>query len=535
MLSLEKSTLLQPPQLQPEEHPLVSVIIPCYNHGNYLPEALHSVFTQTYPAIEIVVVDDGSTDNTAAGARRYKGVKYVYQQNKGLSAARNTGLLHSTGTYLLFLDADDLLYPGAIACNVAYLQQNKQAAFVSGAYDVVSEKKKKIGEKSVVVSQDHYIAFLKSNYIGMHATVLYRRFVFDEFQFDETLRSCEDYDLYLKIARKYPVVHHTEKLTAYRMHGSNMSGNALLMLQQVLYVLQRQQPGLSRRELRALEEGKRAYEKYYTIHLFNQIKASEQPPTQEQVNVLRKYNKVLYMRHLLLKLTPDIGLRLLNRIGLYSHYRPATGKVRRGSMNSLRPFSDCFGFDRGKPIDRYYIENFLQAEAGSIKGRVLEIGDNEYTLRFGQQRVTKSEILHVNDANPQATIIGDLSDAPQIEDNSFDTIILTQTLHLVYDYKKVIATCYRILKPGGVLLLTVPGITPVDVDEWKFLYSFTEAAIEMILGEVFPQEGLTVDSHGNVLVATAFLYGMAVSELKPQQLDYRDSRFQVIITAKAVK
>lgn len=235
------------------------------------------------------------------------------------------------------------------------------------------------------------------------------------------------------------------------------------------------------------------------------------------------------------KFAPDISFRFLNKLGLYSQYKPAVGKVNRGDFNSLQPFCDCFGFNRGLPVDRYYIESFLQNESSGIKGRVLEIGDNEYTVRFGKNNVQKSEVLHVNDANPYATIIGDLSDAPQIEDNSFDTIILTQTLHLVYDYKKVIETCYRILKPGGVLLLTVPGITPVNVDEWEFLYSFTEKAIQLLLSEVFAEENVDVTSYGNVFIATAFLYGMAVSEVKKEQLDYRDSRFQVIVAAKAVK
>lgn len=235
------------------------------------------------------------------------------------------------------------------------------------------------------------------------------------------------------------------------------------------------------------------------------------------------------------KIAPDFSRRLLNRLGLNNSYRPSVGSVRRGHMNSLHPFSDGFGYDRGLPVDRYYIENFLQEESASIKGRVLEIGDNEYTMRFGGKNVTKSDILHVNHDNPHATIIGDLSDVPQIEDNTFDAIVLTQTLHLVYDYHKVIRTCYRILKPGGVLLLTVPGITPVNVDEWNFLYSFTERSLNMILSETFPHDKVDTNCHGNVFVACSFLYGMAVAEVKKKQLDFKDDRFQVVVTGKAVK
>src|SRR4051812_30982953 len=114
--------------------PLISVIIPCYNHGSYLAEAIDSILTQTYQYFEIIVVDDGSTDNTRAVAESYKAVKYVYRNNKGLSAARNTGIDHSNGEYLVFLDADDWLFPNALSINSNCLQQNKEAAFVAGGH-----------------------------------------------------------------------------------------------------------------------------------------------------------------------------------------------------------------------------------------------------------------------------------------------------------------------------------------------------------------------------------------------------------------
>ncbi|WP_232064898.1 class I SAM-dependent methyltransferase [Rhodocytophaga rosea] len=148
-----------------------------------------------------------------------------------------------------------------------------------------------------------------------------------------------------------------------------------------------------------------------------------------------------------------------------------------------------------------------------------------------------SEILHVNDSNPHATIIGDLSDAPHIPENSFDCIILTQTLHLVYDYKAVIRTCFRVLKPGGTLLLTVPGITPIDYGEWEstWYWSFTGRAIEKILAEVFPTNQIKINTYGNTYVAAAFLYGMGLPELKKEMLEIHDPHMQVIITANSVK
>lgn len=216
---------------------------------------------------------------------------------------------------------------------------------------------------------------------------------------------------------------------------------------------------------------------------------------------------------------------------------PAVGWVKMGDFNRVTPFSLEFGYDRGGPVDRYYIENFLEQQKSYVAGRVLEIGDNEYTLRFGEKRIVQSDILHVDAKNPKATFIGDLSNAPQLPDNAFDCIILTQTLHLIYDYVGAIKTCYRVLKPGGRLLLTVPGISHIDQGEWGdiWLWSFTNTSIKKILSEVFPTEKLTINTHGNVLVATAFLYGMGLPEIKKEKMDYHDPHYQVIITAAAIK
>jgi len=167
----------------------------------------------------------------------------------------------------------------------------------------------------------------------------------------------------------------------------------------------------------------------------------------------------------------------------------------------------------------------------------LEIEDNEYTLRYGKSNVTASDILHVNDSNPKATIVGDLTNMPQVPDNSFDCIILTQTLHLIYDFDAAIATCHRILKPGGVLLLTSPGITPIDhgecVDIWY--WSFTEVSLNKMMSRRFSADKVHTHTYGNVFVATAFLYGMSLHEVTEKELMHQDIHYPVILTVKAVK
>ena len=229
--------------------------------------------------------------------------------------------------------------------------------------------------------------------------------------------------------------------------------------------------------------------------------------------------------------------RSLYRLGISNSYNPPLGQVSLGDLDRLKPLCKNFGFDRGGAIDRYYIENFLKAKADVIKGNVLEIGDNYYTNLYGGKNVIKSDILHVDDKNEAATIIGDISNAPQISDNSFDCIILTQTLHLIYDFKEALKTCHRILKPGGSLLLTVPGITPIDHGEWNstWYWSFTDMAMHRLSVETFPNSTPQVEYFGNVLVASSFLYGLGLPELKKEQLDYKDPFYQVIITVHTMK
>jgi SAM-dependent methyltransferase len=228
--------------------------------------------------------------------------------------------------------------------------------------------------------------------------------------------------------------------------------------------------------------------------------------------------------------------KVITKMGLLNH-PPDVNMVNWGSFNRTTPFSTDFGYERGGPVDRYYIENFLEKHKLDIKGDVLEIGDNEYTLKYGGDRLVKSHVLHVDDNNPTATYVGDLSDAPHVPDNSFDCIILTQTLQLIYHHNKAIETCYRVLKPGGVLLLTVPGISNIDFTDWAhlWLWAYTDSAIKLLLQEAFPKENFEVGVNGNVMVATAFLFGMGLPEIEKEKMDVRDPHYQVIITARAVK
>lgn len=217
---------------------------------------------------------------------------------------------------------------------------------------------------------------------------------------------------------------------------------------------------------------------------------------------------------------------------------PLIGRVDWGDLRRTNPFCRDFGSKRGLPVDRYYIERFLGSESPSIRGKVLEIGEDTYTRRFGGDQVKSTDVLHVSTDNPMATIVADLQDAPQIPDESFDCVIFAQTLQYIYRPLAAVRTLHRILRPGGSLLLTVPGITQIaSKSQWAdtWYWSFTAQSVGRLLSESFSSAKMAISTHGNVLAATAQLQGLAASELTSEELGESDPDYQVIIAARAEK
>ena len=244
---------------------VVSVVIPCYNHGRYFKKSIESVFNQTHQNTQIIVVDDGSTDDTPDVCKNYPNIIYVRTNRLGLSGARNVGVGYSNGNFLVFLDADDYLYPNAFKINLDYFVNNKKAVFISGAHDKVDDDHNLlISEKPMERRADNYEGLLLGNYIAMEATVMYRSELFYSFFFDPQLKACEDYDVNLNITRHFPSITHTEKIAAYRIHNFNMSADKSLMLKQVIKVLNRQKRMLkNQKETEAYSNGIVNWQNYY--------------------------------------------------------------------------------------------------------------------------------------------------------------------------------------------------------------------------------------------------------------------------------
>lgn len=206
-----------------------------------------------------------------------------------------------------------------------------------------------------------------------------------------------------------------------------------------------------------------------------------------------------------------------------------------GRISSAAPISKYWGYDRGTPIDRYYIEDFLSGHAEDVRGRVLEVQEDDYTRRFGGADVTASDVLNLDSSNPKATMIGDLADPATLPEGKFDCIILTQTLHLVFDMAAAVANVRKALRPGGTALVTVPGITRVEPGpgyEWH--WSLTGDSLRRLLEASFDPARVDVTSYGNLFAATAFLHGAAVQEVPRRKLDRFDATYPVVVAARAV-
>lgn len=203
--------------------------------------------------------------------------------------------------------------------------------------------------------------------------------------------------------------------------------------------------------------------------------------------------------------------------------------------NNLKPFNPLYKkIIRGKHIDRFYIENFLQKNSNCVRGVCLEIESNDYTIRFGGKSVTKSDILDINTRNEKANILGNLKNLPEIKNNTYDCIILTQTLQYIDDYPSAIRECHRILKPGGVVLATLPAIARIGYagvagDYWRF----TEAGGKYAFSQIFPE--VRAQAFGNLRVSFKSLVGAFQEFSTEKEMTYSDPNFPSLITIRALK
>jgi glycosyltransferase involved in cell wall biosynthesis len=310
-------TVCQSAMSAPFAPPLVSVVIPCHNSARYLTESVDSVLAQTYPAIEIVVVDDGSTDDTSAVARTLP-VEYVYQPNRGVSAARNQGIRHSRGKYILFLDYDDRLLPRAVEIGVKLLEEHPECAMAVGEHRYIAADGTPLGSsRKHATGRDHYEMLLEHNFVETPCSALHRRSSLTATGlFDETLHGGEDHELYLRIARQGPLIAHDKEVSEYRLHGTSSSRNAESMLEEACRVLEMELPYLrgDRQKLRARAKGVRFMQRHYGRRLAREIMVTNRlmdPESLRKLDLLRRNYAIGFAAVLCSRLLPQRVVHML--------------------------------------------------------------------------------------------------------------------------------------------------------------------------------------------------------------------------------
>jgi glycosyltransferase involved in cell wall biosynthesis len=304
------SGVKEAPKQQADARPLVSVVIACYNSARYLAETLTSLARQTYPSIEIVVVDDGSTDATSTIAQSFP-VTYLHQQNQGVSVARNTGILHCHGKYIQFLDHDDLLLPDAIETGVRLLEEHPEIAMTVGEHRYISIDGTPLGNSNkCTVGGNHYLALLTHNFIEAPCSVLHRRSTLPETNiFNTTVQGAEDYELYLRIAREHRLMVHEGVVAEYRLHDGSLSQNAERMMMVTNRVLQLERPYLegSQTKMRQLDRGHHFARRLFGRRLTRELIRSgwvKHPEAQRKRRLLRRFYPLGFVALALSRILP---------------------------------------------------------------------------------------------------------------------------------------------------------------------------------------------------------------------------------------
>jgi glycosyltransferase involved in cell wall biosynthesis len=529
--------------------PLVSVVAIFLNAERFLDEALRSVIAQTYPRWELLLVDDGSSDGSGAIARgfaerepdRVRYLEHPGHRNQGMSASRSLGLQHARGEYLALLDADDVWLPEKLERQVAILEAHPDVGLLFGAplywfgWTGQSEDRErdyvidlKLPLDRTYAPPDLLLPFLqRAAPTPCPSDVLVRRATAVsvggfEAHFVGKNMVYEDQGFFSKLLLHSPAFASSETWDRYRQHPDSC------------YAVSKATGGR--------EVARHYFLNWLTRYLQDHGLASGPvwETVQAELRPFRLTSRAIARARRLARATLPVGLRTwvgARLPGLGG--APGTQRVRFGSLRRLTPVSRRFGWDRGGlPVDRYYIERFLEEHAGDIAGHVLEVRDDAYTRRFGGTKVTRADVLHPTTGNPNATIVADLTSADHVPGDTFDCIVLTQVLPFILDVQAAVRTLHRLLRPGGVVLATMPGISQIvryDMERWGDYWRFTSLSARRLFECGFPEGEVRVETHGNVLAATAFLQGLSSRELRPDELDHIDPEYEVLITVRAVK
>ena len=487
----------------------VVVLLACGPRGQHVERALRSVLGQTLPPQDTFVLDEGPVDlRTRQALARIEeaGHRVVASDDGSPAAVRNSSILSSTAPLIAVLDAADVLEDDWLAWASARFDQIPDLSFLRR----IGKRRSDSLPRLTGMAPDQ-----ASDPEESRDRVILRRQMFQVLGgFDEDLGPCAWIDFWLRAAEmglRGEIESDTGVTVASSSpYGCLDPGHAPIECMERLY----------RKHLAALTEHHEPV-LVYKEQLLLAERARHEELSEQRARLQREADR------LQLEITG-----LADELGQAGRQRVDLGDLRRTT-----PISPIWGLDRGIPLDRYYIHQFLSRHRQDIRGRVLEIKDDGYTRWFGDDRVSVSDVLDVDPRNARATIVADLTRADAIADDTYDAFILTQTLGVIYDVPAALRHACRILKPGAVLLCTLPAIGRIsyeeglDGDYWRF----TQASVRRLFSEAFPLASFETTSFGNVLSSAAFLYGLAPNELTEPELDVVDPYFPVVYGIRALK
>ena len=488
----------------------VAIVVTCRDQGRTVEAAVDSALAQSRSVAEIVIVDHGSADvfTRQVLARLVRPRTRVARIPSRIRAiGRNHGIRLTTAPYLMMLAAEDRLQPRYVEQTAGRLDADPPLGFVWTAVRGVTAHRG---------AGARFRCDLATVLSGgpVPTSALLRRSLWDTMGgFDETLPTGEDLDFWISVLERGvrgEVL--DEPLLCRRGEAASPGDTSDEQLRALHAVLLKHRASIERLgvELLMAKEADLVGEREQLEHLREEHAALE--------------NRLHAVRQEVERLSGGATRRT---------------PVEWGALRRLSPISTVWGLDRGRPIDRYYIEGFLDKHRSDVRGRVLEVKDAGYTIQFGGAQVTRSDVLDIDAGNPRATIVTDLTAATDVPAEQFDCFILTQTLHVIYDVRAALSHARRLLKPGGVLLCTLPAVSRIS-DEGSGLdhgdyWRFTEASTRALFAELFPPESFEVTPYGNVLACAAFLYGLATEELAPHELDHPDPWVPLLFAVRAVK
>jgi glycosyltransferase involved in cell wall biosynthesis len=533
--------------------PEVSVVVPFLNARPFMEESIASVRAQTYPHWELLLVDDGSRDGGAEIARahatrdpeRVRYFEHPGHARRGASAARNVGIRHARGRYLAFLDADDVWLPGKLTSQLAIIEAHPEAAMIYNrtqywyswtgtAEDGPRDFIERLGVPSnTLIAPPRLLTLILRRQAPVPCTcsVLIRRSAVERVGgFEESFIDLfTDQAFYAKIFLNLPVFAADGCWDRYRQHPDQSCADA----ERTGRIRVARREFLEWLERYLIEHGARGTDVWQALgHALEPYRSERDASVAGRSGALKRRVRWLARRAL-----PASAQDWLRRRWRGPAYTPPVGRLRWGDLRRKTPVSDNWGIGRGLPVDRYYIEQFLARHAGDIHGRVVEVGDDRYTRKFGGVAVTASDVLNVAPGHPQTTIVADLARPEQVPSGCFDCVIITQTFQLLADLEGTVRTLHGMLRPGGVVLATLPGISQTHHEDWggHWRWNFTALSARTLFESAFPPEDVTVATRGNVLVATALLQGLVVEDLRPDELDHDDRDYQVSILVRARK